>query len=221
MRFLHGFGGDAGATIPERGTGRFSRRNRENYRPEQGANRERWRHSQCCPNPPLGRGEAPMSGPHGSFAPLLAPLAPTLRNHLERGDEGGENAGERFQRAQDRQGADREGRVTAKPSRETIARRSFSEAMVFRVSHVRVARNHRGCAHAARQARAERRPHQVPALPPRPDRRGHEAIARVGPHPTRPEFAKEAARQARLLRGRPEEGEALAFIEAAFSWPDK
>jgi hypothetical protein len=41
------------------------------------------------------------------------------------------------------------------------------------------------------------------------------------PDPTRPEFAKEAARQARLLRGRPEEGEALAFIEAAFPWPDK
>jgi hypothetical protein len=41
------------------------------------------------------------------------------------------------------------------------------------------------------------------------------------PDPTRPEFAKEAARQARLLRGRPEEEEALAFIEAAFPWPDK
>jgi hypothetical protein len=34
--------------------------------------------------------------------------------------------------------------------------------------------------------------------------------------PTRPEFAAEAARQARLLRGRPEEAEALTFIEAAF-----
>ncbi len=41
------------------------------------------------------------------------------------------------------------------------------------------------------------------------------------PDPTRPEFAQEAARQARLLRGRPEEGEALAFIEAAFPWPDR
>ena len=39
--------------------------------------------------------------------------------------------------------------------------------------------------------------------------------------PTRPEFAKEAARQARLLRGRPEEAEALVFIEAAFPWPDR
>ena len=41
------------------------------------------------------------------------------------------------------------------------------------------------------------------------------------PDPTRPEFAKEAARQGRLLRGRPEEAEALAFIEAAFSWGDE
>jgi hypothetical protein len=41
------------------------------------------------------------------------------------------------------------------------------------------------------------------------------------PDPTRPEFAKEAARQARLLRGRPEEAEALNFIEVAFPWPDR
>jgi Antitoxin MazE-like len=41
------------------------------------------------------------------------------------------------------------------------------------------------------------------------------------PDPTRPEFAQEAARQARLLRGRPEEGDALAFIETAFPWPDE
>ena len=40
------------------------------------------------------------------------------------------------------------------------------------------------------------------------------------PDPRRPEFAKEAKRQARLLRGRPEESEALAFIEAAFPWPE-
>jgi len=39
------------------------------------------------------------------------------------------------------------------------------------------------------------------------------------PDPQRPEFAKEAARQAKLLRGRPEEKEALDFIEAAFKWP--
>jgi hypothetical protein len=40
------------------------------------------------------------------------------------------------------------------------------------------------------------------------------------PDPKRPEFAKEAERQARLLRGRAEEKEALDFIEAAFDWPD-
>jgi Antitoxin MazE-like len=41
------------------------------------------------------------------------------------------------------------------------------------------------------------------------------------PDPTRPEFAAEGARQARLLGGRPEEAEALTFIEAAFPWPEK
>ena len=41
------------------------------------------------------------------------------------------------------------------------------------------------------------------------------------PDPTRPEFAKEAARQARLVRGRPEEAEALSFIEASFPWPNR
>ena len=40
------------------------------------------------------------------------------------------------------------------------------------------------------------------------------------PDPHRPEFAKEAERQAKLLRRRPEEQEALAFIEAAFKWPE-
>ena len=40
------------------------------------------------------------------------------------------------------------------------------------------------------------------------------------PDPHRPEFAKEAERQAKLLRGRPEEQEALAFIETAFKWPE-
>ena len=41
------------------------------------------------------------------------------------------------------------------------------------------------------------------------------------PDTKRPEFAAEAARQAKLLRGRPEEAEALAFIEAAFAWPEE
>ena len=40
------------------------------------------------------------------------------------------------------------------------------------------------------------------------------------PDPNRPDFAKKAARQAALLRGRSEEAEALAFIDAAFSWPE-
>jgi len=35
-----------------------------------------------------------------------------------------------------------------------------------------------------------------------------------------PEFAAEAERQGKLLRGRPEELEALAFIEAATDWPE-
>ena len=40
------------------------------------------------------------------------------------------------------------------------------------------------------------------------------------PDPTRPEFAREAERQAKLLRGRAEEKEALDFIESAFEWPE-
>ena len=40
------------------------------------------------------------------------------------------------------------------------------------------------------------------------------------PDPHSPGFVAEAARQAELLRGRPEEQEALDFIEAAFEWPE-
>jgi hypothetical protein len=40
------------------------------------------------------------------------------------------------------------------------------------------------------------------------------------PDPHRPEFAEEAARQAALLRGRPEEVEAMNFIDAALLWPE-
>ncbi len=40
------------------------------------------------------------------------------------------------------------------------------------------------------------------------------------PDPRRPEFAKEAARQGKLLRERPEEKEAMAFIEAVVEWPE-
>ena len=38
------------------------------------------------------------------------------------------------------------------------------------------------------------------------------------PDPLTPGFAEEAARQGRLLRGRPEEQEALDFIEQTFDW---
>ena len=40
------------------------------------------------------------------------------------------------------------------------------------------------------------------------------------PDPHRPEFAAEARRQGRLLRGAPEEADALGFIASAFEWPD-
>jgi hypothetical protein len=40
------------------------------------------------------------------------------------------------------------------------------------------------------------------------------------PDPRSPEFIKEAERQAKLLRGRPEEQETLDFIEHAFDWPE-
>ncbi len=40
------------------------------------------------------------------------------------------------------------------------------------------------------------------------------------PDPRRPEFAAEAKRQGMLLRGRPEETEALDFIAAATEWPE-
>ncbi len=38
--------------------------------------------------------------------------------------------------------------------------------------------------------------------------------------PRAPGFVAEAERQARLLRGAPEEGDALNFIEAAADWSD-
>lgn len=40
------------------------------------------------------------------------------------------------------------------------------------------------------------------------------------PDPQRPEFAAEAKRQGLLLRGLPEEVEALDFIAAATEWPE-
>ena len=40
------------------------------------------------------------------------------------------------------------------------------------------------------------------------------------PDPHLPGFAEEAKRQGTLLRGRPEEAEALDFIAAAVEWPE-
>lgn len=50
-------------------------------------------------------------------------------------------------------------------------------------------------------------------------RKGMKLLRVWVPDPRRPEFVQEAERQATLLRGRPEEREALDFIEAAFEWP--
>jgi Protein of unknown function (DUF3018) len=52
-------------------------------------------------------------------------------------------------------------------------------------------------------------------------RKGMKLLRIWVPDPSSPEFAAEAERQAKLLRGRPEEEEAMAFIEAAFEWPDR
>jgi hypothetical protein len=52
------------------------------------------------------------------------------------------------------------------------------------------------------------------------ERRGMKLLRVWVPDPRRPEFAKEAERQAKLLRGRPEEREALEFIDAAMDWPE-
>jgi Protein of unknown function (DUF3018) len=51
-------------------------------------------------------------------------------------------------------------------------------------------------------------------------RKGMKLLRAWVPDPSRPEFAKEAGRQALLLRGRAEETEALAFSDAAFAWPE-
>ena len=51
-------------------------------------------------------------------------------------------------------------------------------------------------------------------------RRGMTQIRIWVPDPRRPAFAAEARRQGLLLRGRPEEAEALDFIGAAFEAPE-
>ena len=40
------------------------------------------------------------------------------------------------------------------------------------------------------------------------------------PDPRHPEFTAEAGRQGTLLRGRPEEAEAMDFIATATEWPE-
>ncbi len=50
--------------------------------------------------------------------------------------------------------------------------------------------------------------------------RGMKQLRLWVPDPHRPEFAAEARRQGLLLRGRPEEAEALDFIAAAVEWPE-
>jgi len=53
----------------------------------------------------------------------------------------------------------------------------------------------------------------------RQSHRGMKLLRVWVPDPHRPEFAAEAERQGLLLRGRPEEKEAMDFIEASFEWP--
>ncbi|WP_342109580.1 antitoxin MazE-like protein [Methylobacterium sp. SI9] len=53
-----------------------------------------------------------------------------------------------------------------------------------------------------------------------PQRDGMKLICLWVPDPARPDFIEEAARQAAILRGAPEEAEALDFIESAFDWPE-
>jgi hypothetical protein len=50
--------------------------------------------------------------------------------------------------------------------------------------------------------------------------RGMKQLRLWVPDPNRPEFAEEAKRQGLLLRGRPEEAQALEFIAAAIEWPE-
>ncbi|HZZ25545.1 MAG TPA: antitoxin MazE-like protein [Roseiarcus sp.] len=51
-------------------------------------------------------------------------------------------------------------------------------------------------------------------------RKGMKLLRIWVPDPKSPEFAKEAERQAKLLRGHPSEEEALRFAEAVTIWPD-
>lgn len=53
------------------------------------------------------------------------------------------------------------------------------------------------------------------------ERQGMKLLRVWVPDPSCPEFAREAERQAELLRGRPEQNETLEFIAAAFAWPER
>jgi hypothetical protein len=64
------------------------------------------------------------------------------------------------------------------------------------------------------------RPDQVSAFPTRPVAQGMKLLRMWVPDPLNPEFAAEAERQAKLLRGRPEEQEAIEFIMTVTKWPD-
>jgi hypothetical protein len=52
------------------------------------------------------------------------------------------------------------------------------------------------------------------------ERQGMKLLRIWVPDPRRPEFAREAKRQAELLRDRPEQKDALDFIAGAFAWPE-
>jgi|EndMetStandDraft_3_1072993.scaffolds.fasta_scaffold863492_1 hypothetical protein len=79
----------------------------------------------------------------------------------------------------------------------------------------------------------DRTRHSMPQIRPRegqskaqryrqaPRRDGMKLLRIWVPDPSAPGFKEEAARQAALLKGAPEEAEALDFIAAAFDWPEK
>ncbi|MCB8882027.1 DUF3018 family protein [Acidisoma cellulosilytica] len=55
----------------------------------------------------------------------------------------------------------------------------------------------------------------------RQQHRGMKMLRIWVPDTSHPDFAAEAKRQGALLRGRPEEAEAMGVIEASFDWPER
>ena len=51
-------------------------------------------------------------------------------------------------------------------------------------------------------------------------RKGLKLLRIWAPDPHTPKFAREAERQGKLLRGRAEEKQAMAFIDAVVEWPE-